>query len=81
MADPASHSSIIPLMTEELKENKFRQKAGGKTTNQMTLFPEPATQIGDLSDGASPDIAERNARFPWIHNREPVCFHSITILP
>jgi hypothetical protein len=41
-------------MTEELKENKLRQKAGEETTNQMTLFPEPATKIGDLSDGASP---------------------------
>ena len=50
-------------------------------TNQMTLFPEPATIIGGCQKAlARKNNGGRDTRFPWIHNREPVDFHSMTIL-
>ena len=54
--------------------------SGEEITNQMMLFPDPATNLVSVK-GASLYNAERNARFPWTHKREPVDFHSTKILP
>ena len=44
-------------------------------------FPRSRYKNQSLSEGMNPKAAERNARFPWIHRREPVDFHSMKILP
>jgi hypothetical protein len=67
-------------MTEELENNEFQPEAGEEKTNQMTLFPEPAAIIGVCQKSLSGNN-NGNARFPWIHNREPVDFHLMIIWP
>jgi hypothetical protein len=46
MADPVSHTAVMSSMTEELAKNKYVPTVSGqRTTNQIILFPEPATKI------------------------------------
>ena len=82
MADPVSHTAMMSWMTEELGKNKFLStESRRETMNHMTLFPEPAGDNRSLSECGWQKDVDGDVRFPWIHKREPVVFHSTTILP
>jgi hypothetical protein len=52
------------------------------TTDQRTLFPEPAIMVrGNQYLGG--DGEQNSVRFPWIHNKDAVDldFHSMDISP
>ena len=80
MADPVSHTAMMSWMTEELAKDKPRLGRGRGKTNQITLFPEPAGTIRVCQTSLAGND-KRNARFPWIHKREPVDFHLMIIWP
>ena len=44
-------------------------------------FPRARYDNRSLSEDARAKNDDRNARFPWIHKREPVDFHSMKIIP
>jgi hypothetical protein len=82
MADPVSHKAVMSSMTEELAKNKFRQQLEiGKEKQTRQYFSQnPLRKLGNVKR-CELENAYRNARFPWIHKREPADFHSMKILP
>jgi hypothetical protein len=80
MADPVSQMAMMSSMTEELVKNKLRLE-GERNDKPDDAFPRARYENQGLSEGASLDDAERNARFPWTHKSEPLDFHSIKKSP
>jgi hypothetical protein len=47
----------------------------------MMLFPEPASQIGNVQfEELVEEVMKKDVRLPWTHRREPVDIQSMNML-
>ena len=79
MADPASHATVMSWIMEELAKSKSLEEARKDKQTRGRFSQSPLTT--SESEGAHLINGDRNVRFPWIHRRQPLYFHSMKILP
>ena len=69
-------------MTEELRNSKLQLEVGEEfeqhTRSRFSLIQLPKSES---VRNREPENTDRNVRFPWIHKREPVDFHSMMTVP
>src|ERR1700761_5681443 len=57
------------------RHKPFQQKVCRDTTHQRMLLPDPAAKPEIISNMA--EQLWKTSRFPWVHRRVPVAFHSL----